>query len=200
MQSLNTAPQKRKNSAASCSAIVPLALVFTMLGACSEASTQPSHLQFEQVKNWHNCPVEGGEKPQKSFVYFFENSAKASVYLPNLKSFSNKPDAPLVLIGLGQRPSGGYGIQATKASLSSTSPQVTELTITAEFMAPSKGQMTTMALTAPCTLIQFDKLRALTEISVNSADGKTRISQKTPMQAPPQSGTNNTKPKTQWTP
>jgi hypothetical protein len=193
--------QKRKNNALlspSFCTITSLALALATLGACSEASTQPNFIRFEQVQSWQNCPVESGESAQKNCLYFFENPTKATAYLPELASFANKTDSPLLLIGLGQRPSGGYRIQATNASLNSPPTQRPKLTITADFVAPSADQMSTMALTAPCTLIQIDKLPAIVEISVVTAEGEPKINQNTPWQTPPKPAENGTKPKTEW--
>lgn len=166
---------------------VPFAALALLLSACGAVDSarrlvEPSaDLRVQEVARSQHCSSVGDD----SRVTLFRDVEALKAWETGRVSLSdgrNLADAPHVLIEMGQRKTGGYGLAVSRAARLSSSGR---LTLTATYVEPSSAAFVTQALTAPCVLVRLPK-HAYTSAEVLDQSGRQRAdSNDTDVAAPP---------------
>lgn len=154
---------------------VPFAGLVLLLSACGAVDSarrlvEPSaDLRVQEVARSQHCSSVGDD----SRVTLFRDVDALKAWETGRVSLSdgrNLADAPHVLIEMGQRKTGGYGLAVSRAARLSSSGR---LTLTATYVEPSSAAFVTQALTAPCVLVRLPK-HEYTSAEVLDQSGRQR--------------------------
>lgn len=168
---------------------VGLALLLSACGAVDSARrlVEPSaDLRVQEVARSQQCSSVG----EDSRVSLFRDLEALRAWETGRASLSEGrelADAPHVLIELGQRKTGGYGLAVSRAARLSSSGR---LTLTATYVEPSSTAFVTQALTAPCVLVRLPKhdytsAEVLDQSGRQRADSNDTASATPPVSEPP---------------
>lgn len=130
-----------------------------VLAACTAACTfKPAkllssytHLEVREVGRSRHCNADRVDPA----AYLFPDAAGVAAWQAP-RSLSLLPadapaDAPYVLVELGDRATGGYGIAVSRAAVL----RGELLILSATFVSPGPGSIVTQALTSPCVLVRL---------------------------------------------
>ena len=132
-------------------------ILITLVSSCSNLSTATELTWKTQFKS-NQCPIsESGvqifnAKQGHAFLRNIEKESMRRVIGKTPKLFDLKDDQSVVAIAMGQKSSGGYGVNVKHIQATNTG-----LEIKVDWVTPSPDGFTTSALTSPCTIFAIDQ-------------------------------------------
>lgn len=149
-----------------------LAVVLTalLIGGCSvlDGWRDPGEpRRVDEVARATVCGGEGAEAWVRAYATTARlRQAPEAAPLPGLEAL---PNGAYVLIGMGQRSSGGHGLAVSREAFELDG----RLRLQATFVSPAAGRMTTQMLTSPCVLLRVPATE-WREVEVIDQDGQVR--------------------------